>query len=141
MTEGHAPLGLVGLWFPEGWHEPEIGWILFEGAEGRGIAREAAEAARAHAYGTLGWTTAVSVIHPGNARSIALADRHRRPARGRLRAPRGRLRCAYGAIRDPTPSQGPTPSQSAMPSQGTMPPQPPGRGRRHERPTTPSARR
>ena len=70
-----AYLGRAGLWFPEGWPEPEIGWALMAGAEGRGIAFEAALAARAHAYDTLGWTTAISLIAPGNARSIALAER------------------------------------------------------------------
>ena len=74
VTTGE-PLGVVGLLHPEGWPEPEIGWILFERAEGRGIAHEAASAARAHAYGTLGWTTAISLIDPRNARSIALAQR------------------------------------------------------------------
>uniref|UniRef100_UPI0039B83075 GNAT family N-acetyltransferase n=1 Tax=Albidovulum sp. TaxID=1872424 RepID=UPI0039B83075 len=57
-----APLGVVGLYHPEGWPEPEVAWSVFETAEGRGIAHEAALAARAHAYGTLGWTTAVSLI-------------------------------------------------------------------------------
>ena len=32
-------------------------------------------AARAHAYGALGWTTAVSYIDPQNARSIRVAER------------------------------------------------------------------
>lgn len=73
--DGRAPLGLVGLHCPEGWPEPEVGWIVYEGAEGRGIAREAAEAARAHAYGALGWRTIISLIDPRNARSIALAER------------------------------------------------------------------
>jgi RimJ/RimL family protein N-acetyltransferase len=45
-------LGNVGLWYPEGWPEPEIGWTLFEGAEGRGVAHETALAARAYAYDT-----------------------------------------------------------------------------------------
>ncbi|MEL6197095.1 MAG: GNAT family N-acetyltransferase, partial [Pseudomonadota bacterium] len=43
--------------------------------EGKGITQEAALAARAHAYGTLGWPTAVSYIDHGNDRSIALAER------------------------------------------------------------------
>lgn len=42
---------------------------------GQGLAAEAAGAARAHAFGALGWTTAVSYVDPGNARSIALAER------------------------------------------------------------------
>ncbi len=67
--------GHVGLWFPEGWYAPEIGWVMMQHAEGRGVAYEAALAARAHAYDTLGWTTAVSMIDPGNARSVRLAQR------------------------------------------------------------------
>ena len=70
-----AYCGRVGLWNPEGWPEPEVGWTLMENAEGRGIAAEAARAARAWAYGTLGWTTAISLIAPENARSIALAEK------------------------------------------------------------------
>jgi RimJ/RimL family protein N-acetyltransferase len=71
-----APYGMTGPWFPEGWPEHEIGWTVWDAAaEGRGYAREAAMAARDYAYGTLGWTTAISLIDPGNARSIALAER------------------------------------------------------------------
>ncbi|MEM8789326.1 MAG: GNAT family N-acetyltransferase [Pseudomonadota bacterium] len=68
-------LGFVGHWFPEGWAEREVGWILWPEAEGRGIGREAALAARRQAYGVLGWDTAVSYIHPANRRSRALAER------------------------------------------------------------------
>lgn len=67
--------GHVGLWFPEGWYAPEIGWVMMQNAEGRGVAQEAALAVRAHAYGTLGWRTAVSMIDPANTRSIRLAER------------------------------------------------------------------
>ena len=70
-----AYCGHVGPWFPEGWPEPEIGWTLMARAEGRGIAREAAVAARDYAYNVLGWTTAISLIDPSNDRSIALATR------------------------------------------------------------------
>ncbi len=70
-----APLGVVGPMFPEGWPEPEIAWTVYEKAEGKGIAFEAAAAARAHAYGALGWKTAVSLTDPGNLRSQALAKR------------------------------------------------------------------
>ena len=68
-------LGLVGPWFPGGWPEREIGWLIWEEAEGKGIAHEAALAARAWAYDHLGWTTAVSYIEPENTRSIRLAER------------------------------------------------------------------
>ncbi|SIO42775.1 Protein N-acetyltransferase, RimJ/RimL family [Rhodovulum sp. ES.010] len=70
-----AAIGTIGPHFPEGWAEPEIGWILYGGAEGQGLAREAALACRDHAYRVLGWTTAISYIHPDNARSRALAGR------------------------------------------------------------------
>lgn len=67
--------GHVGLWFPEGWAGPEVGWVMMGHAEGRGIALEAALASRRHAYEVLGWTTAISAIDPGNTRSIRLAQR------------------------------------------------------------------
>lgn len=68
-------LGFVGIFHPEGWPGPEIGWSVFEAAEGRGIAFEAAVATRAYAYETLGWDTIISCTKPDNTRSIALANR------------------------------------------------------------------
>ena len=71
-----AALGMCGPWFPEGWPEPEIGWSVWAAeAEGKGLAHEAALAARAHAYGVLGWPTAISLIAANNTRSQALARR------------------------------------------------------------------
>ncbi len=70
-----VPLGVVGLYYPPSWPEPEIAWSVFAEGEGRGIAREAAIAARRHAYETLGWTTAISLIAEDNHRSRALAER------------------------------------------------------------------
>lgn len=70
-----AALGVVGPFFPADWPEPEIAWSVFETAEGRGIAYEAALAARAWAYDRLGWTTAISLVAPENTRSAALARR------------------------------------------------------------------
>ena len=73
---GDTCLGLVGPWTPPDWPETEIGWMIFDpAAEGTGIAAEAARAALSHAFDVLGWTTAVSYIGPGNARSIALAEK------------------------------------------------------------------
>lgn len=69
-------LGMAGPWYPAGWPEREIGWSVWRAeAEGRGYAFEAADAARAHAFGALGWHTAVSYIAHGNDRSVALAER------------------------------------------------------------------
>jgi RimJ/RimL family protein N-acetyltransferase len=67
--------GQLGLWFPEGWPEPEIGWCLHDHATGKGYASEGVRAARDYAYGTLGWTTAISLIDPGNTASARLAAR------------------------------------------------------------------
>lgn len=75
LKTGSECLGFVGLHYPASWPEPEIGWTLFEGAEGHGYAHEAALAARRYAYDTAGWTTAMSLIDPANTRSLALARR------------------------------------------------------------------
>ncbi len=68
-------VGRVGLWSPNGWPEPEIGWALMNGATGKGYATEAALMAREHAYNTLNWPTAISLIVHGNAPSRAVAER------------------------------------------------------------------
>lgn len=69
------PAGICGIWNPEGWPEPEIGWVVFEGFEGRGIAHEAALRVRRYAYEDLGFSTLTSNIVPDNLRSKALAAR------------------------------------------------------------------
>ena len=68
-------VGSVGVWHPEGFPERELGWLLWPDAEGRGIAFEAAQAARDHDFRTHGTKTLVSYIDPDNARSIRLAER------------------------------------------------------------------
>lgn len=73
--ETGKPAGIIGLWNPEGWPEPEIGWDLFEGFGGKGYATEAATAARSFAYDTLGWTTAISLVAPENHASRKVAQR------------------------------------------------------------------
>ena len=69
------PLGVVGLYHPDDWPEPELAWSLFEAGEGRGIAYEAALKARDYAYSTLGWSRIISCVMPDNDRSAALAKR------------------------------------------------------------------
>lgn len=68
-------IGFVGPWYPDTWPEHELGWFLYAQAEGKGIAYEAVFAARAHAFKTLGWETAVSYIDEDNLRSRKLAER------------------------------------------------------------------
>ncbi|WP_424976273.1 GNAT family N-acetyltransferase [Dinoroseobacter sp. S124A] len=74
-TGDDRALGLVGPYYPDGRPETELGWVLFAAAEGRGIAQEAALAARADARSRLGWSEIVSYIDARNTRSIALAER------------------------------------------------------------------
>ena len=68
-------LGMTGLWHPEGFPEPELGWDLARHATGQGYATEAATAARAHAYDTLGWSTLISLVADGNDASGRVAER------------------------------------------------------------------
>jgi RimJ/RimL family protein N-acetyltransferase len=70
-----AYIGQTGLNFPVRFPERELGWLLFEGFEGKGYAFEAAMLARAFAFGKLGWTECVSYIDPENQRSIRLAEK------------------------------------------------------------------
>ncbi len=68
-------VGRVGLWFPEGWPELEVGWALARPSWGRGYATEAATASIAWGRSSLGLRRIASVIDPGNERSIAVAAR------------------------------------------------------------------
>lgn len=74
-TQTGAFAGIVGLWNPEGWPEPEIGWDLMDGFEGKGYATEAGKAALDYAYTVLGWPTAISLVADGNDASAAVAQR------------------------------------------------------------------
>lgn len=65
----------VGGWEPGDWPEPELGWSVWrEEDEGRGDARETAEAARAALF-RLGVRSLVGYVDPKNTRSCALAER------------------------------------------------------------------
>lgn len=84
-------LGMVGLYYPEDWLAPEVGWwIVDPGAEGKGFAAEAAVAARRHAFDIVGWPEVFSVIAPENARSIRLAERLGATLDRTVTAPNGR---------------------------------------------------
>lgn len=75
VTEDGKPRGLVGLHHPAHKAERELGWLLFDGAEGRGLAQEAAVAARGWGAANLPSAPLVSYILRGNTRSEALATR------------------------------------------------------------------
>ena len=72
---GDRAIGYTGLWFPPDIEEPELCWSLFPGQTGHGYATEAATAARSWAYGALGWPPLMSLIHPDNLASKAVAKR------------------------------------------------------------------
>ena len=55
--------------------DPELGWILWDGFEGRGYAYEAANNARHFAFEILQWPDLISGIHQDNTASIRLAER------------------------------------------------------------------
>ena len=68
-------VGEVALQHPPDYPETELGWLLFEGQEGKGYAREAAEAARRFALDETSISSLVSYIDRDNHRSIRLAER------------------------------------------------------------------
>lgn len=68
-------VGICGIWNPEGWPEPELGWVIFKQYQKHGYASEAALAAREWAYDMLGLPALTSNIVPGNTASAALAQR------------------------------------------------------------------
>jgi RimJ/RimL family protein N-acetyltransferase len=55
--------------------EKELGWMLYEGFEGRGIATEAGAALRDWAFDLLGLSTLVSYFDPANVKSMAVSAR------------------------------------------------------------------
>lgn len=84
--KGYGPFGLedrdtgvyvgeVGIYEPDGYPEPELGWFTTPEAEGKGYAAEAAHAVMQWARDTLGWDRLVNIIDPANTRSIALGLR------------------------------------------------------------------
>ena len=99
---GEKAIGQVAVCHGPIFPEPELGWLLYAGAEGRGYACEAAAAMRDWALGPRGLTALVSYIDPRNARSIRLAERlgawHDRAAPTPNNEPTQTWRHAPGAI-------------------------------------------
>lgn len=70
-----AYLGEVGIYHGDNFPAPELGWFVVPEAEGKGIAREAAQAVLDWLREVTDWPHITSIIEPANARSIALGLR------------------------------------------------------------------
>ena len=68
-------IGYAGVWMPEGWPEPELGWGLIASAHGKGFATEAVRWVRDYAASAWGLTRLVSFMDPDNHSSRRLAER------------------------------------------------------------------
>ena len=75
MRDTGALAGRVGVIRHDGWPEAELGWHVFDGFEGRGLAYEAALAVRDWAWRERKMGPLISQINPENAPSIRLAKR------------------------------------------------------------------
>lgn len=73
--ETGAYIGEVGIYQPDGYPGPELGWFVIPDAEGKGYAAEAASAVKIWARRNFGWDRLINIIDPRNARSIALGLR------------------------------------------------------------------
>ncbi|MEM9670300.1 MAG: GNAT family N-acetyltransferase [Pseudomonadota bacterium] len=69
------PAGFLSLNYPIGDEEREIGYGLFDGFEGRGLASSAVKLGLVYARETLGWRDCVSYIYEDNVPSIRLVKR------------------------------------------------------------------
>lgn len=75
LKDDDRAIGFAGVFHPFDWPEPELGYGVAGDFEGKGIAYEAAMAARQAAATHLGLNGLPSFIAPDNARSQALALR------------------------------------------------------------------
>jgi RimJ/RimL family protein N-acetyltransferase len=75
QRESGAFVGVVGFAAPEGWPGFELAGKLARPWWGQGYATEAARAALAHAFTTLGQERVIGLIHPENRPSIRVAER------------------------------------------------------------------
>lgn len=75
LRETGACVGQVGINHGPMFPEKELGWLLYEGFEGRGYATEAGGAMRDWALAQPGITTLVSYFDPDNVASMAVARR------------------------------------------------------------------
>ena len=98
-------VGRVGPWQPEGWPGFEIGWTLRPKFWGRGYATEAAAECVRYAFTAMDRPRVISLIAPGNVRSIRVAERLGERLEGEIalphpQKPADRLVLQYGLSRD-----------------------------------------
>jgi RimJ/RimL family protein N-acetyltransferase len=101
-------VGRVGCWNPEGWPGLEVGWMLRRRFWGRGFATEGSRAALAYAFTRLGCPHVLSLIRPGNAASVRVAQRLGERLEGRTEVMGGEV-LVYGIRREdwaPSPLAG-----------------------------------
>ncbi|MFI6504599.1 GNAT family N-acetyltransferase [Nonomuraea typhae] len=93
-------VGRAGPWQPHGFPGLGVGWCLTRAHWGKGYATEAAAAALAYCFAELGAEEVISLIRPGNTRSISVAERigHRHLRDVDYRGKRVHL---YGSSRSP----------------------------------------
>jgi RimJ/RimL family protein N-acetyltransferase len=105
LKQTDALVGRIGLHNPEGWPGLEVGWLLDPAFWGRGLAAEGGRAALDFAFAALKADHVVSVIQPGNARSIRVAERLGERFE-RREALNGREVLIYGIRRPEPPPEG-----------------------------------
>lgn len=71
----HQLIGRIGLQFPEGFPDIEVGWMLGKPYWGKGYATEGAIASIQFGFRELDREDFISMIHPANEASIRLAGR------------------------------------------------------------------
>ena len=76
LKDSDRAIGMMGIWFPLDWPEPEFGWSIWDGAdEGKGYVTEALRTLIPWTWEWTGLDTAISVIDEDNAASIRVAER------------------------------------------------------------------
>ena len=68
-------IGRIGLWYPEGWPEIELGWSLDPALWGQGLATEGARACLDLARDRLGLESVISLIDPDNRASQRVCEK------------------------------------------------------------------
>lgn len=68
-------VGEVGIYQPDGYPGPELGWFVTREAEGKSYAYEAARGVLNWVRDRFDWPFVTNIIDPRNARSIALGQR------------------------------------------------------------------